>query len=35
VQIYYAALNFQNVVLATGKVAANFFGKNRLNQVRT
>jgi hypothetical protein len=35
VQIYYSALNFQNVVLATGKVAANIFGKDRFNQVRT
>jgi hypothetical protein len=35
VQIYYSALNFQNVVLATGKVAASVFVKDPLNQVRT
>jgi hypothetical protein len=34
VQIYYSALNFRNVVMATGKVAANVFGKDRLKQVR-
>ncbi|PNF18738.1 hypothetical protein B7P43_G05011 [Cryptotermes secundus] len=32
VQIYYSALNFGNVVLATGKVAANFLGNNQLSQ---
>jgi hypothetical protein len=35
VHIYYSALNFHNVVLATGKVAANVFVKDPLNQVRT
>jgi hypothetical protein len=34
VQIYYSALNFLNVVSATGKVAANVFMKDRFNQVR-
>jgi hypothetical protein len=34
VQIYYSALNFRNVVLATGKVAASVFVKDQLNQVR-
>jgi hypothetical protein len=35
VQIYYSALNFKNVILATGKVAANIFVTDALNQVRT
>jgi hypothetical protein len=35
VQIYYCGLNFQNVILATGKLAANVFIEDRLNQVRT
>jgi len=34
VHIYYSALNFQNVMIATGKLALNGIISDRLNQVR-
>jgi hypothetical protein len=34
VHIYYSALNFRNVMLATGKLSLNVVVSDRLNQVR-